>query len=414
MPLSPGVNVPVSQIVTAETLRSLYNNCPALRMIGREWEKYFEESTPVGTTIQIKRPWKPMGRQGQGFQPEPIVQTTVPLTVSYWRGCDWIYNDTDEALYLDMARYNENYSRPAGLLLANLIEADLLAFMQVTTPNYVGTPGTAPTTNQVYNSAQTMLNQLLAPQEKRAVVYNSVFNQNLVGLNSTLFNDQREIADEFLEGYVGKYAGWKFAIDEQLPSFTVGTYAGSGQVHGAGQSGTSMITNNWTSGSLALNPGDRIEYAGVNKVNPNGPRTTYSNAPFQQVVTAAVTDTTGAATLSLYPGLTPSGQFQNASGSPADGAAITIAGASGQTCTTAFAFQQEAFTSVFLTLHKPENVTSEVMGGEEAGTRNVSIRSLKQWQSSGPFAGYETQRMDVIYGFAAQYADYFAGVIYGA
>ena len=414
MPISPGVNVPVRQEITAETLRNLYNNCPALRMIGREWEKYFEEKTPIGTTLNIVRPWKPRGRNGQAFQPEPIVQTTVPLTISYWRGVDWIYNDVDEALYLNMARYHENYSRPAGLLLANLIESDLLQYMQVTAPNYVGTPGTNPTTNQLYNSAQTMLNQMLAPQEGRAFVYNSQFNQNLVGLNSTLFNDQREISDEFLEGYVGKYAGFKFTIDEQLPSFTVGTYGGTGQVDGANQTGTSILTKSWTSGSLGINPGDRLEFAGVNKVNPNGGRITYSNTPFQVVVTSAVTDTAGAATINFYPALIPAGQFQNCSGSPADGAQITIAGNSGQTCTTAFFFQKEAYTSAFLKLHKPSNVDAEVMGGEEAGTQGVYIRSLKQWNNSGPYAGYETERMDVIYGFAAQYADYMAGVLYGA
>ena len=133
----------------------------------------------------------------------------------------------------------------------------------------------------------------------------------------------------------------------------------------------------------------------------------------QFVVTQSVTDTTGAATFQIYPPLIPSGQFQNCSASPADGAAITIQGASGSTCNTAFYMQKEAFTAAFIKLHKPENVQCVVMGGEESGTPGIYIRSIRQWQSSGPYAVYETERMDVIYGFAAQYADYLAGVIYG-
>jgi hypothetical protein len=302
-----------------------------------------------------------------------------------------------------------------GIMIANQIDADLLAFMQVTTPNFVGTPGTLPVGTSTYNQAQTSLNKLLAPQDMRSVIYTSDYNQNLVGAGQTLFNPQRDISDQYLEGYVGKYAGFSFKIDEQLPAFTVGTYAGTPLVNGANQSGSSIITDGWTSGSTTLNPGDHITYQNVYKVNPSGLHTAYTGSQnlFQQVVTQTVSDSTGAMTIQVYPPLIPSGQFQNASGSPADNAPITVQGASASTCQTAFAFQKEAFTSAFLKLHTPTNVDAVVMGGEESGTPGIYIRALKQWQSSGPYAGYETERMDVILGFAAQYADYMATVIYG-
>lgn len=407
-------SVPVRQEVTLEVLRILKNNCLAIAFMGREHEKYFEERVPIGTTLQIKRPWRPIGRQGQAFQPEPIVQTTVPLTISYWRGGDFIYNDTDEALFLDMERFHEDYSRPLGIMIANQIDADALAYMQITTPNFVGTPGTIPTGTSVYNSAQTNLNKLLAPQDNRSVIFTSDYNQNLVGASQTIFNPQRDIADQYLEGYVGKYAGFKFGIDEQIPAFTIGTYAGAGVVNGANQSGSSLITNGWNSGSLSLNPGDRFTIAGCYKVNPSGLRTPYSGTAnlMQFVVTQSITDTTGAATIQIYPAIIPSGQFQNCT-QPASNSAITIQGASGSTCNTAFAMQKEAYTAAFLKLHKPMNVECEVVGGAENGVPGVYIRSIRQWQSSGPYAGYETERMDVIYGFAAQYSDYMSVVIYG-
>ena len=408
-------SVPVRQELAAETLRVLYNNCAALRSIDRSNESYFEQKTPIGTTLQIKRPWRPKGRTGQQFQPEPIVQTTVPLTISYWRGGDFIYNDTDEALFLNMARFHEDYSRPLGIMIANQIDADLLAFMQVTIPNYVGTPGTLPTLLSTYNTARTALNKLLAPDNDRSVIWTSDYEQNVIGAGQTLFNPSKDISKQYLTGVVGTYAGFDFMRDEQIPAFTVGTYAGSGQVNGANQSGSSLITNNWTGASVALNPGDRFTIAGVYKVNPSGLRTPYTGAAnlMQFVVTQAVTDTAGAATLQIYPSIIPSGQFQNCSVSPASGSAITIAGATGATCNTAFAIQKDAYTAAFIKLHKPEDVRCEVVGGEEAGTPGIYLRSIRQWQSSGPYAGYETERMDVIYGFAAQYADYMAAVIYG-
>lgn len=408
-------SVPVRQEVTMEVLRVLMNNCAALQSVGRQHEKYFEERVPIGTTLQIKRPWRPKGRQGQAFQPEPIVQTTVPLTVSYWRGGDFIFNDTDEALFLDMERFHEDYSRPMGVMIGNQVDADLLAFMQVTTPNFVGTPGTLPTTTATYNSARTNLNKLLAPDNDRSVIWTSDYEQNLVGASQTLFNPSNVVGKQYLTGVVGTYAGFDFMRDEQIPGFTVGTYAGAGAVNGAGQSGTSLITNSWTASSVALNPGDRFTIAGVYKVNPSGLRTAYTGSAnlMQFVVTQSVTDTAGAATLQIYPALIPSGQFQNCSASPANGAAITIQGATGSTANTAFAFQKEAYTAAFIKLHTPSNVEAAVMGGKEMGAPGIYLRSIRQWQSSGPYAGYETERMDVIYGFAAQYADYMSCVVYG-
>jgi hypothetical protein len=408
-------SVPVRQEVTAEVLRVLMNQCFALRMIGREHEKYYQQRVPIGTTLQIKRPWRPLGRKGQAFQPEPIVQTTVPLTISYWRGGDYIFNDTDESLFLNMDNFHEDYSKPLGIMIANQVDADLLSYMQVTVPNFVGTPGTLPTSTATYNNAQTVLNKLLAPQNDRAVIYNSDFNANLVGLGQTLFNPQREISDQYLEGYVGKYAGFKFGIDEQLPAFTAGTYAGSGQISGSNQSGSSLNLKNFTSSSVSLVPGDRFTISGIYKVNPSGLHNAYTGTTslMQFVVTAAATDTSGSVTVQIYPPLIPSGQFQNCSASPADGTAVTFATTTGQTCNTAFALQKEAYTAAFLKLHKPEDVQCEVMGGEESGTPGIYIRSIRQWQSSGPYQGYETERMDIIYGFAAQYADYMSCVIYG-
>lgn len=408
-------SLPVRQEMTAEVLRILYNNCAGLRSIKRQHEHYFEQRTPIGSTLQIRRPWRPKGRQGQAFQPEPIVQTTVPLTISYWRGGDFIFNDTDEALFMHMDQFHQEYSKPLGVMLANQIDADLLAFMQSTIPNYVGTPGTLPTTLATYNQARTTLNKLLAPDDKRTVIWSSEYEQNVIGLGQTLFNPQDVIGRQYLEGKVGRYANFDFLRDEQLPAFTVGTYGGSGVVNGAGQTGSSLSTKSWTSSSLSLNPGDRFTIAGVYKVNPSGLRTAYSGTSnlMQFVVTAPVVDSSGNATIQIYPPIIPSGQFQNCSASPADGAAITIAGSTGSTCNTAIGFQEDAFTAAFLKLHEPENVQSVVLGGDESGTPGLYIRSIRQWQSSGPYAGFETERMDVIYGFAAQYADYMAVVIYG-
>ena len=405
-------SLPVRQEVAAETLRVLFNNTPALRMVSREYQSYFEQSTPIGTILQIPRPWRPQGRQGQGFSPEPVVQTTCPLAISYWRGGDFIYNDTDENLFFDMPRFHKKYSGPMGVMIAGQVESDLETFMQATSPNFVGTPGTLPTLTSTYNSARTSLNKLLAMDQGRAIIWPSEYEANMVGLSQTLF--QPDQTKPYLEGVIGKYAGFTFARSEMIPGITIGTYAGAGAMNGANQQGSSIVTNGWNAASLSLTTVDKLTIAGCFKVNPSGVHNAYTGTAnlMQFSVTQAVVDAGGAATIQIYPPMITSGQFQNCT-NPANSAAITISGASGATANTALFFQEDAFTSAFLKLHKPSNVECTIVGGDDHGTPGIYLRNIKQWQSAGAYAGYETDRSDVIYGFGAMYADLHAGVVYG-
>lgn len=400
----------VRKEVSGEILRMLGNNAVCPRLIKRDFNKYWEENRKIGSSLDIRRPLRVIGADGQAFQPEGLVRVTVPMTIAYWNQESFLYNDTEEAMFLDEDK-RRAYLKPHVLNLANKVDRYMLQFMQSVTPNFVGTPGTVPTTLDTYNSAQTKLNQLLAMGSDRSVIYNSAFNQQIVKAGQTLFNPGQIIGKQYLEGKVGRYAEFDIFIDEQVPSGTVGTYLGSGQVNGANQSGTSLITNNWTAASLSLSQGaysDRITIAGVFEINGQS-RLTLPGVLKQFAVVAPIADTAGAATFTLFPALIPSGPYQNCSGSPANGAAITIAGATGASCQTAFAVQQEAFTWASIPLQNVEEYGAkcETITDPETG---LSIRIIWQWDSR---LGEVTVRMDFVWGIAQTYADYAAAVIYG-
>ncbi len=219
------------------------------------------------------------------------------------------------------------------------------------------------------------------------------------------------IGKQYLTGKVGRYAAFDFMRDEQTPTGTVGTYAGSGVVNGSNQQGTSIATNGWTPASLSLSQtpwADRVTFAGVYKVNGQS-RQIIPGALFQASVVSPVTDTAGAATLNIFPALIPSGPYQNCSGLPASGAAVTIQGASGATAQVALAIQQEAFTWASIPLMdvaefgaKCQTVTDDETG--------ISIRLIWQWDNR---LGEVTVRMDFVWGIAQTYADYAATAIYG-
>ena len=402
-----GNNEQVRREVTATFLQILGNNCVLPRFINRDYNKYFEGKVKIGSSLDIKRPIRAIGADGQAFQPEGLVRVTVPMSISYWNQESFVYNDTEEAMFLndDM---RENYIKPHAINLANKIDRYMMQYIQSTCPNFVGTPGTVPTTLQTYNSARTKLNQLLAPDSDRVVVWNSAFEQNIIGAGSTLFNPNDVIGKQYLSGKVGRYAGFDFMRDEQVPSFTVGTYAGAGQVNGANQTGTSIVTNNWTAASLSLNPGDRVTFAGCFEINGQS-RLVLPNVLKQFVVTSAVADAAGAATLQIFPAIIPSGPYQNCSASPTNGGAVTIAGASGASAQTAFALQKGAYTWAAIRLQDVSNMGANctVMTDEDTG---ISIRCIQQWDNR---LGEVTNRMDAVWGIAQTYADYEACVIYG-
>jgi len=398
----------VRKEVTAEVLRIFSNNCVMPRLIKRDFNKYWSEGgRRIGASLDIRRPLRVIGADGQALQPEGLVRVTVPMTISYWNQQSFVYNDTEEAMFLD-ADMRASYIRPHVVNLANKVDRYMLQYMQSVTPNFVGTPGTVPADLDTYSSAQTKLNQLLALGSNRSVIYNSAFNQKIVKAGQTLFNPSQIIGKQYLEGKVGRYANFDMYVDEQVPSFTVGTYGGAGVINGANQSGSSILTNGWTASSLSLNPGDRMTFAGVYEINGQS-RLTLPNVLKQFVVTSPITDTAGAATIQIFPALIPSGPYQNCSGSPATGAAVTVVGASGALCQTAFAIQEDAFTWAAIPLMDVGDFGAKCDTITDPDT-GISIRLVYQWDNR---LGEVTVRMDFVWGIAGTYHDYASVCIYG-
>jgi hypothetical protein len=404
----------VRKEVSAEILRIFSNNCVMPRLIKRDYNNYWEEGgRRIGAALDIRRPLRVVGADGQGLQPEGLVRVTVPMTISYWNQESFVYNDTEEAMFLDENKRTA-YLRPHVVNLANKVDRLMMQYMQSVIPNSVGTPGTLPTSItalDLFSSAQTKLNQLLAMGANRSVVYNSAFNQPTVKQGQTLLNPGSIIGKQYLEGKVGRYAEFDFFIDEQVPSATVGTYAGAGRINGANQSGSSILTNNWTGASVSLSQGsysDHCTFDGCYEINGQS-RLTIPGVLKEFAIVAPVVDNAGAATFQIFPALIPSGPYQNCSGSPAANAAVTIKGATGTLCQTSFAIQEEAFTWAAIPLQNVEEFGAkcETITDPETG---ISIRVIWQWDNR---LGEVTVRMDFVWGIAQTYADYAAALIYG-
>jgi hypothetical protein len=219
---------------------------------------------------------------------------------------------------------------------------------------------------------------------------------------------------------VNNALGLKWFVDENINAQTIGALNNTAygpylpEVTGANQTGTSINTKGWLGGASTgianvLLPGDVISFAGVYAVNPQSRQSTGVLQQF--VVQAAVTsanNATATATISILPAIVPSGQFQNVSASPADGALISVYGtaASGQgalgglTTLQGLLWDKEAYAFTSFPGDVPEGVD---MGYEDRSKEiGVSLRFVRIYD------GYRDQwinRFDVFYGIGTLYME---------
>src|SRR6185295_1469966 len=144
-----------NKIITYEALDVLENTDAVMGKINGEYSSDFEfGGTVLGQTLNIRKPPRYLGRLGQAASIEAITETYVPLTLSYQRGVDT--EVSSQNLTLDIDNYRERVVKPQIVRLNNLIDQDVCALAQGRN-NFVGVPGTTPTTLTTYGQAKVLL-----------------------------------------------------------------------------------------------------------------------------------------------------------------------------------------------------------------------------------------------------------------
>lgn len=391
-------NFITNQDITYECLRVLVNNLKAVTNMNRDHEKDFaNKKHQIGETLSIRRPPRYNGRLGQAASIEPMTDSFVPLTVNIQRGFDLQEASIDRALNIE--DFSRRYIMPGVAMLANQIDFDALTFMKNTIANQVGTPGTTPNSLLTYFQARQKLTEMATPETDRTLLVNPAMSTAFAGATTTLFNPQAVVSKLYKTGIMQPLAGFETYEDQNVITHIVGTYGGTPTVNGAGQTGSSLVTQAWSAAST-LNQGDVFTIAGVYAVNPQNRASTNSLQQF--LVTAPVVASGGGAlTIPIYPPIQPTGQFQNVTASPANAAAITVSGASGVSTPQGIGFHRDAFTAAFIDLEVPKGGVVDGYMQRDSDT-GVSMRTLTQYNA---VTDQWITRTDAVYGFAATYPE---------
>jgi len=376
-----------SAIVTKEALRELENNLILGNMVNRQWENKFAKD---GDTISIRKPNVFRASKQRTRVNSDITERSVDLAVATQAHVSFEWSSKDMTDTID--RISERYIKPAMSAIANTIDVDLYDLHQAVY-NQVGTPGTAPSDYDVYADARRRLNEEAISLKDRYVTVNPKGEaETMKGLKG-LFNEKL-INGIIADGALGSLAGFDFYMAQNVQLHTTGAFSGGTPVvNGASQTGASLITSGWASGTTTLKKGDVFTIAGVYAVNPKTGQSTGELRQF--VVTADAVDSSGAITIAIAPSIIVSGALQTVTASPADGAAITMVGTASTAYPINMAFQKDAFTLAV----RPIEIPSSVVWGGRENYNGLSVRVVKAYDIT---EDREVIRFDVLYGALAQ------------
>jgi hypothetical protein len=383
-------------IIAKEALMQLTNN---LGMAQHVYRAYKNEFRKVGQTITIRKPNKFRVTKTQARSNTNLSEPSTTLTVSTQAHVSWAFSSVE--LTQTVEEYSKRYIAPAASALANQVDADLCG-LYVNVFNYVGTPGTTPSTFKVLGDAQTVLDNEGCPQDMRYAVMNPAANWTLAdGLKGTF---APKVADNLItKGYLGTIANLSIYMDQNIKRHTTGAFtSGSTPVidETVATGASTFSTDGWSSGAATVKAGDIFTVATVNQVNPMSGTST--GILKRWVVTANTSDVTGdMATLPIAPTIIygASNPYSNVDAVPVDPDAMTFIG----TESTAFAqnliFHPNAFCLVTLPIEMPSNVWGARETDKDAG---MSIRVVKQYDID---ADEEIIRLDILYGIKTLYPE---------
>jgi hypothetical protein len=399
-----------TQVVLWKTLARWKNNLKFARNVDHSYSDEFGavvgSHNKAGQTIQIPKPQRFTVSVGQAAVFQGITNLTTPLTMSIQANVSYQLSSAERFLNAD--HMYEKYGKPAADALSNYIDYQSFLFATQISPNWVGTPGTAPTDNGIYLDAGVVLDNFDTPMnvQDRMVIVSPQMMANAVKKDQGLFHAGQEIEMQYRTGTVGEAHGFQWFKSQNTPTATAPTYAGAPVIQGASQTGTSLVTSGWTSGTLPFNTRFTIGSAAtaVNTVNAQSRQSIGTLQSF--VVTAPVTLASGNITIPVYPAITPTGQYQNVNQSPPAGAALNIWVPSGGTnpITTGLAFHEKAFAVVYGKLDVPEKGVVEAFGDTDPET-GAFMRYMQyldgdndQWKV----------RWDILFGFGGLYPEWSA------
>ncbi len=386
--------------VLMETAMYFTNSLRGVAQFDRHYsDEYVQGGAKVGDTVKVRLPQQFEATEGEALTVQNLLDQTVYVILNRRRHVGFGWSSAQETLELQQIR--ERYVQPAAETLANVYDRVSLGDVYQSVYNTVGTLGTTPNSGLTYLQGRVKILDLAGPDEGLVAVLDPLANATIANSTAALFHPAQQVRDNYIKGQFAhdQLGISKWFTDQNIPRFTSGacSAASTPLVNGAGQTGSSIVTDGWGAASAPVK-GDIVTFSGVYWVNPLSKESTGRLAQFVLTATPAAGT---APTLSISPSIITTGALQNVTAGPADNATVTywaMAAGGTQAATVSpqnLIFHPKAFASVMADLTMPN--------GGAKGTRvsskmlNVSMRYVEQYAIT---SDQNLNRLDILFGSA--------------
>jgi hypothetical protein len=351
--------------------------------------QYAVEGAKIGSQLRIRLPVDYTVGTGSAISFQDTAENFTTLTMATQNNVGISFSQIQQLLQVD--DYTERYLAPAVNALAGKVAVGIMAGAEGGVCNYVDNEASGAIispSNTTILTANAILATQSAPEMNHRLVVNPFTDSRTAGALGGLFNPATEISEQYRSGSMKNALGFDWMKDQTVIMHTSGSFS-AGTVSGAGQTGTTLVTNAITG---TLKKGDIITIAnvlGVNRIEKQ------SYGQVRQFVVLADVPTNGTS-ISIYPALIPAGpggvdvQYQTVDTSPANSAAISLASPASTTYRKNIAFVPDAVTMATADLEIPPNVESarhELDG--------ISMLMVRQYIIG---TGQTGTRLDVVWG----------------
>ncbi len=372
--------------ITREALRIFKNANATLRAINRQYDDRFaRDGAKNAGTLQIRLPNRYTVGVGATIVPQDTTELTTALVVATQNHVPVQFFSSELTLSLD--DFSARILKPAMSVLASDVARQLAVIMASGFHQLVGTPGTTPSAFLTYAQAGELLDWQTAPRDgNRCVLLNPTSMAATADAQKGLFHASAQIEEAFEEGMLEQMTGFKFKMDQSLPTIANGAGASYLTNQPAG------ITNGTTTlavdtGTGALNAGQVFTIAGVNEINPD---TKQSTGRLKQFVVGA-NYAGGAGSVTLGQALFKTGPYQNISVDIPDNTALTLVGAASTSFPRNFAIHRDSVVMATADLELPQGVDM----ANRATMDGCSLRFVRAYDiTSDKFIG----RFDILWG----------------
>jgi hypothetical protein len=382
--------------ITREALRILKNANGSLKAVNRQYDARFGATgAKNGGTLNIRLPNRFSVTTGRTATTggDNTVETSTALVVATQKHVSMGFFSSELTLSLD--DFSARYLKPAMSVLASTISADVCTAQQGAFSNYVGTPGTTPSSFLTYSQAGERLDWQTAPRDgNRVVVMSPTAMAATVDAQKGLFHSGQAIASQYESGVMEAMTGFNFMMDQSIQTLTAGarntaytTHGTEASVHTNGTAVIAVIT-----GANAMVVGDQFTLAGTFEVNPD----TKQSTGILKVFTVAVAYAGGAGNITVSQTLYYTGPYTNFVSSGTGGRlAATLTLVFIGTASTAYPRN--------LAYHRDSTVLAtadlELPGGVDMASRanmdGLSLRFVRQYDAT---TDNFLARFDILYG----------------